>query len=212
MLPTQNKKVETTQDTVSYYVGLFFGGQAVRQTAGEELDVDLVVQGVRQKISEEEVDVSDQEIAMFLQNYFTQKAQAEQAEQATAALEEGKLYLEENKKKHGVFETESGLQFKIIKEGKGKKPTAESQVKCNYEGRLIDGTVFDSSYENGNPATFRLSGVIAGWTEGLQLMKEGAEYEFYIPGNLAYGPNPPGGQIPPNATLIFKVELIEVMD
>ena len=130
---------------------------------------------------------------------------------AETDLEKGEAFLKENAKKEGVKTTASGLQYTVIKEGAGKSPKATDTVKVNYEGKLIDGKVFDSSYKRGEPIEFPLNGVIKGWTEGVQLMKEGATYEFVIPYKLAYGERgTPGGPIPPNATLIFKVELIQV--
>lgn len=124
--------------------------------------------------------------------------------------EEGEKYLSENAKKDGVISTPSGLQYSVIKEGSGKKPKATDKVKCHYEGFLIDGTVFDSSVQRGEPATFGLNQVIAGWTEGLQLMAEGAKYRFFIPYQLGYGAQGAGMAIPPYAALIFDVELLEV--
>jgi FKBP-type peptidyl-prolyl cis-trans isomerase len=126
------------------------------------------------------------------------------------AGEEGKRFLEENAKKEGVQVTPSGLQYKVLTEGFGTKPKATETVVVHYRGTLIDGTEFDSSYKRKEPISFPLNGVIAGWTEGLQLMKTGAKYEFYIPYNLAYGERGAGGVIPPYATLIFEVELLEV--
>ncbi len=125
--------------------------------------------------------------------------------------EEGEKYLAENAKKDGVISLPSGLQYKVIKEGTGKKPKATDRVKCHYEGFLIDGTVFDSSVQRGEPAVFPLNGVIAGWTEGVQLMAEGAKYRFFIPYDLAYGSQGAGAQIPPYAALIFDVELISCL-
>ncbi len=126
-------------------------------------------------------------------------------------MKEGQEFLAANKAKDGVIETSSGLQYKVLEEGTGKSPAATDEVEVNYEGSLIDGRVFDSSYERGESVSFPLNRVIRGWTEGVQLMKEGATYEFYIPAELAYGPNAPRGSIiGPNSTLIFKVELIKV--
>lgn len=209
-IQSKNTKMTTETDTVSYYIGLFFGNQVKQgidqNTANVELDIDLVLKGIKDKVNEAEIELTDDQIGMYLNTFFTQK----QKEQAEEKLEEGKVFLEENKTAPGVFETESGLQFKIIKEGEGEQPTAESTVKCHYEGRLIDGTIFDSSYERGNPAQFALNRVIKGWTEGLQLMKVGAEYEFYVPSDLGYGPQG-SRSIPGNSVLIFKVELIEIV-
>ena len=136
----------------------------------------------------------------------------------TGALQAGKMhkeagekYLAENAKKDGIVTLPSGLQYQVLKEGNGKKPSAKDSVKCHYEGFLIDGTVFDSSVQRGEPAVFGLQQVIAGWTEGLQLMQEGAKYRFFIPYRLAYGEGGAGASIPPYAALIFDVELIQVM-
>lgn len=138
-----------------------------------------------------------------------EEAQAEAEKQAQAFKIQQLAYLEENAKQDGVMETESGLQYRVITEGEGKQPTAESQVTVHYAGKLIDGTEFDSSYRRGTPASFPLNGVIKGWTEGVQLMKEGAKYEFFIPYHMAYGERG-SRSIPPYATLIFTVELISV--
>ena len=130
---------------------------------------------------------------------------------AESDLEKGEAFLKENAKKEGVKTTASGLQYKVLKEGEGKSPKATDTVKVHYKGTLIDGTEFDSSYKRGEPIEFPLNGVIPGWTEGVQLMKEGAKYQFTIPSKIGYGERgTPGGPIPPNATLIFEVELIQV--
>jgi FKBP-type peptidyl-prolyl cis-trans isomerase FklB len=131
-------------------------------------------------------------------------------EMAAANLEKGKKFLAENKKKSGVVETESGLQYEIIKEGKGPKPTLTDRVKCHYKGTLIDGTQFDSSYDRGNPTTFRVNGVIKGWTEALQMMPVGSKWKLYIPADLAYGKRGSEPSIGPNETLIFEVELLDI--
>jgi FKBP-type peptidyl-prolyl cis-trans isomerase FklB len=157
--------------------------------------------------------MTDQECQVVLSE-FQQEMQTRKADNAKAASEknrvDGEAFLAENAKKEGVVTLPSGLQYKVLGEGRGKTPKETSTVTVNYAGKLLDGTEFDSSYKRGEPATFPLNGVIRGWTEGLQLMKEGAKYEFYIPASLAYGENGAGGVIPPNATLIFQVELIAV--
>ena len=140
-----------------------------------------------------------------------ERINAIRAEQGKAAKAEGEKFLAENGKKEGVETLKSGLQYEVLREGNGKKPKATDQVKCHYEGTLINGQVFDSSYKRNEPAVFPLNQVIPGWTEGLQLMQEGAKYRFYIPYILAYGESGAGGSIPPFATLIFDVELLEVM-
>lgn len=144
------------------------------------------------------------------QQIVNERLMAMQEEAGRAARETGEAFLADNAKKEGVVTTESGLQYMVLTEGSGKHPAATDRVKCHYEGRLIDGTVFDSSYRRGEPATFPLNGVIAGWTEGLQLMGEGAKFRFFIPYNLAYGARGAGESIPPYAALVFDVELIEV--
>ena len=137
--------------------------------------------------------------------------QRQQAEAGKAVREEGERYLAENAQKEGVTVLPSGLQYVVLTEGTGAKPKATDRVKCHYEGRLTDGTVFDSSYRRGEPAVFPLNGVIAGWTEGVQLMAEGAKFRFFIPYQLAYGERGAGLSIPPYAALVFDVELIEVV-
>ena len=132
-------------------------------------------------------------------------------DQATQNLQAGQAFLATNKTKSGVVTTASGLQYKVLTMGTGPKPSASNTVQVNYEGRLIDGTVFDSSYKRGEPIEFPLSGVIAGWTEGVQLMPTGSKFEFYIPANLAYGAGGAGGAIGPNETLIFDVELLKIV-
>ena len=145
------------------------------------------------------------------QRTVTEFLQRQQAEAGKAVREEGERYLAENAQKEGVTVLPSGLQYVVLTEGTGAKPKATDRVKCHYEGRLTDGTVFDSSYRRGEPAVFPLNGVIAGWTEGVQLMGEGAKFRFFIPYHLAYGERGAGQAIPPYAALVFDVELIEVV-
>ena len=154
------------------------------------------------------------EAQMTVQSYFQkqeEKLTKEREQKGRAAKEEGEKFLAQNAQKEGVITTKSGLQYIVLKEGNGKAPKATDRVKCHYEGFLIDGTVFDSSVQRGEPAVFGLQQVIAGWTEGLQLMKEGGKTRFFIPYLLGYGPSGAGASIPPYAALIFDVELIEVM-
>ena len=200
-------------DKVSYALGLGIG-QQLAQMGATELNVDDFAQSIKDVLSGSELKVSHREAQQIVQDYFAKKEaamNAARAEQGKAAKEEGEKYLKENAKKDGVITTPSGLQYQVLKEGNGKKPTAKDSVKCHYEGFLIDGTVFDSSVQRGEPAVFGLQQVIAGWTEGLQLMQEGGKYRFFIPYRLAYGEGGAGAMIPPFATLIFDVELIEVM-
>lgn len=161
-----------------------------------------------------EVKLPYEEAGAVLDKYFQELQEenaAKEAEIAAAMKKEGEEFLAENAKKDGVIVLPSGLQYKMLKEGNDKMPSATSQVRCHYEGKFINGHVFDSSYKRGEPAVFGLNQVIAGWTEGLQLMGEGGICELYIPYELAYGEMGSNGAIPPCATLIFKVELLEVL-
>ena len=200
-------------DKVSYALGLGIG-QQLAQMGASELNIDDFAQAIKDVINGSELKVQHREAQQIVQDYFAkqeEKINAQRAEQGKAQKEAGEKYLAENAKKEGVVTTKSGLQYKVLQDGKGKQPTAKDTVMCHYEGFLIDGTVFDSSVQRGEPATFPLQQVIAGWTEGLQLMKEGAKYRFFIPYRLGYGEGGAGASIPPFATLIFDVELIQVI-
>lgn len=199
-------------DKLSYALGIGIGSQLAGMGA-KELNIDDFAQAIKDVISGSELKVDNAEAQTLVQNFFQEqeaKQQAAAAEAGKAAKAAGEAFLAENGKKDGVVTLPSGLQYQVLKEGDGKKPSATDQVVCHYEGTLIDGTVFDSSYQRNQPATFGLNQVIPGWTEGVQLMQEGAKYRFFIPYNLAYGERGAGAQIPPFATLVFDVELIEV--
>jgi FKBP-type peptidyl-prolyl cis-trans isomerase FklB len=201
-------------DKLSYALGLGIGQQLAQMGAGSDLNVDDFAQSIKDVLAGSELKVSHREAQQIVQEYFSKKEEkmnAERAEKGKAAREAGEKYLAENGKKEGVVTLKSGLQYQVLREGNGRKPKATDQVRCHYEGFLIDGTVFDSSVERGEPAVFGLQQVIAGWTEGLQLMQEGAKYRFFIPYRLAYGEGGAGQMIPPYAALIFDVELIEVV-
>lgn len=199
-------------DKVSYALGLGIGHQ-LRDMGASELVVDDFAQAIKDILAGKEPAVGAQEAQKIVQEFFA----AQEAKQRAAAEERGKVakaegekYLAENAKKDGVKVTESGLQYMVLQEGTGKSPKATDKVVCHYEGMLTDGTMFDSSVQRGEPATFGLNQVIKGWTEGLQLMKEGAKFRFFIPYTLGYGAQGAPGAIPPYAALIFDVELIEV--
>ena len=199
-------------DKVSYALGLGIGRQ-LAQMGANDLSIEDFAAAIKDVIAGNELKVSNREAQTIVQEYFRKKEEklnAERAEKGKVAKAEGEKYLAENAKKGGVTVLPSGLQYMVLKEGNGNKPKATDTVKCHYEGFLIDGTVFDSSVQRGEPAEFALNQVIAGWTEGLQLMQEGAKYRFFIPYILGYGEGGAGASIPPFATLIFDVELLEV--
>lgn len=200
-------------DKVSYALGLGIGRQ-LSQMGADSLNIDDFAQAIKDILAGKEAAVSDAEAQTLVKDFFEKqeaKQRAAAAEKFKDTKEKGEKYLAENAKKEGVVTLPSGLQYQVIKEGNGRKPKATDKVKCHYEGMLIDGTLFDSSIQRGEPATFPLNGVIAGWTEGLQLMQEGAKYRFFIPYQLGYGEHGAGASIPPFAALVFDVELIEVI-
>ena len=193
-------------DKISYALGLGIG-QQIKSMNIENFSIEDFTKSISDVIEGKETAFSSREAQMMLQEYFTRK----QKEEAQAHIAEGKAYLDANAKRQGVVVTKSGLQYEVLQEGTGKSPKATDTVRCHYEGRLLDGTVFDSSYKRGEPADFGLNQVIPGWTEGVQLMKEGAKFRFTIPYLLAYGEQGAGASIPPFSTLIFDVELIKVL-
>ncbi|GAB6983309.1 FKBP-type peptidyl-prolyl cis-trans isomerase [Prevotella dentasini] len=200
-------------DKLSYALGIGIGSQLAGMGASE-LNIDDFAQAIKDVVSGNKLQVDHNEAQTLVNNFFAEqeaKQQAAAAEAGKAAKQAGEEFLAANAKNEGVVTLPSGLQYQVLKEGNGKKPKATDQVKCHYEGTLIDGTKFDSSYDRGQAATFGLNQVIAGWTEGVQLMQEGAKYRFFIPYNLAYGERGAGASIPPFAALVFDVELIEVV-
>lgn len=207
-------ELKTEKDKNSYMVGM-----DIARGIGpikDEINVDVMMQAVKDSFAGSKMALTDTEAQTLrgaLQQKMAEKQQAERAAAVTKNKEEGDKFLAANKDKPGVKSTASGLQYQVITEGTGAQPKANSQVKVHYRGTLLDGkTEFDSSYARNEPATFALNQVIAGWTEGLQLMKAGSKYKFFIPSNLAYGENGQGPQIGPNAVLIFDVELLEVLN
>lgn len=200
-------------DKLSYALGIGIGSQLAGMGA-KGLDIDDFAQAVKDVISGTPLKVDNAEAQSLVQAFFKEqedKQRAAAAEAGKVAKAAGESFLADNAKKEGVVVLPSGLQYQVLKEGNGKKPSSTDQVKCHYEGTLIDGTIFDSSYQRNEPATFGLNQVIAGWTEGVQLMSEGAKYRFFIPYNLAYGERGAGAQIPPFAALVFDVELLKVL-
>lgn len=218
--PVQAGDVTLTsqEDKVSYILGLNIGGQFKANEI--QLEEKSFLAGVKAAISDAEPAMSQEDIqatmTAFQQEMIAKHEEAEKKREAEAEAvgkknqEEGAKFLAENGKRDGVKTTSSGLQYEIVEEGKGAKPTADDTVTVHYKGTLIDGTEFDSSFKRNEPATFAVNAVIPGWVEALQLMSEGSKYKLYIPSDLAYGPGGTGGEIGPNATLIFEVELIKV--
>ena len=198
-------------DKVSYALGIGIGRQ-LSQMGAADLNIDDFAQAIKDVIAVD-LKLGDAEAQQIVQEFFAkqeEKQKAEAAEKGKAAKQDGEKFLAENGKKEGVITTASGLQYQVLREGNGQSPKATDTVECHYEGTLIDGTKFDSSYDRGQTATFPLNQVIAGWTEGLQLMKEGGKYRFFIPYELGYGERGAGASIPPFSTLVFDVELVSV--
>lgn len=193
-------------EKLSYALGMVIGHNLKGMNVTNLNSADFA-QAVADVLAGEKTALTDDEAQTTVSTFLQQQ----QEEQSKAARAEGEAFLAENAKKEGVTVLPSGLQYTVLREGEGRKSAATDSVKCHYEGTLTNGTVFDSSYRRGEPATFPLNGVIAGWTEGVQLMAEGAKYRFFIPYNLAYGERGAGQSIPPYAALIFDVELIEVL-
>jgi len=203
-------ELETEKQKLGYIIGMDIGKSLSEQ--GADVDLDSLIDAIRSTFNGEELAMTTEEAAAVRQAYI-QRRQAEQqaeASQAGAAnLAEGQKFLAENKMKEGVQTTESGLQYKVMTMGDGAKPAATQTVKVHYRGTLLDGTEFDSSYARDEPISFALNRVIAGWTEGVQLMPVGSKFMFYIAPELAYGEGG-GGPIPPNSTLVFEVELLDI--
>jgi len=198
-------KVETKIDSLSYALGVMIG-ENFRLQELNGLNLDVFNDAMNKSYNQEKTMMTQEEANILIQNHMNSMKN----ESGTKNLADGQAFLDENKTKEGVITTESGLQYKILKEGEGENPTVNNKVKVHYTGTLINGTVFDSSVERGEPIVFGVSQVIPGWTEGLQLMRPGSKYMFYIPSNLAYGERGAGETIGPNTTLIFEVDLLEI--
>ncbi|MBD0833637.1 FKBP-type peptidyl-prolyl cis-trans isomerase [Aestuariibaculum sediminum] len=215
-----NKALNTEIDSVSYAIGMDVARNI--KTNASEVDKEIFMQGFMNAQDSASLKISEDQVQAILSKYFQKKqadARKKQEEEMIKNAEEkfadnkaeGEKFLEDNKSKEGIQVTDSGLQYEVLKEGTGEKPTPSSRVKVHYHGTLIDGTVFDSSVDRGNPTEFGVTQVIPGWTEGLQLMSVGSKYKFYIPQELAYGYRQSGPNIKPFSTLIFEVELLEIV-
>jgi len=207
----ESPELKTDKEKLSYSMGVATGMQIKRQAV--DVDADMFAKGLKDAVAGGKLQMTEQQVQDTLKA-FQQEMAAKQAEKTKQLAEknkkEGEAFLAENKNKEGVKTLPSGLQYKMITEGTGKSPKATDTVTVNYRGTFVDGTEFDNSYKRGQPATFQVNGVITGWTEALQLLKEGAKCQLFIPSHLAYGEKGAGGIIGPNATLIFEVELLSV--
>lgn len=207
----QENPLKSQKDKVSYSIGIEIGKNLKNQST--DLNPELLARGLQDAFSDKKALLTDEEMKEALIS-FQKEMMAKQQEAAKKLGEknkaEGEAFLAENKKKEGITTLPSGLQYKVIKAGSGKKPKATDTVTAHYQGTLINGTEFDSSYRRGQPVSFPVNGVIPGWSEALQLMEEGAKWQVFIPSNLAYGERGAGRDIGPNATLIFEIELVSV--
>lgn len=192
-------------DKLSYAIGMSMASNLVNSGL-KQIDVESFVKAFTEVINNTSPSMSPEEANQILQDFFSKR----QDEMLSNNLEAGRAFLEENKKKESVITLDSGLQYEILTEGSGAKPKATDSVKCHYHGTLLDGTVFDSSVQRGQPAVFGVNQVIKGWVEALQLMPVGSKWKLYIPSELAYGKQGAGGSIEPNSALIFEVELLGI--
>jgi FKBP-type peptidyl-prolyl cis-trans isomerase FklB len=197
--------LKNNSDSVAYSIGISIGSN-MKKDGLDSLNLEVLKQGIESAIKGDSLLLNSQQSQTVIQDYL----QAKQSQKSSANLEKGKKWLAENKKKPGVIELPDGLQYTVVKEGTGPKPTANDTVRVHYHGTLIDGTVFDSSVERGEPAEFPVGAVIKGWTEALQMMSVGSKYKLFIPSDLAYGDRPAGPTIQAHSTLIFDVELLEI--
>lgn len=204
-----SNQYETHESKASYGIGMNMGTQLLGQSF-DGLEIDIVAQGLKDSFLKVDSAVPSQEIQAAFE-HVTKLMQQQKQEESKGAIEVGQKHLDENANKEGVIVTESGLQYEIISAGEGDMPGLTSKVKTHYHGTLIDGTVFDSSYDRGQPAEFPVNGVIAGWTEALQLMSVGSKWKLTIPYSLAYGEQGAGGAIGPCETLVFDIELLEIV-
>jgi FKBP-type peptidyl-prolyl cis-trans isomerase len=209
----ESKVLKDQKEKVSYVIGVDIGKALQKQ--GMEIQADLVAKGIKDGLAGGKFLMSEQEIQetmMAFQKEMRAKQEESKKQLAETNKKEGEAFLAQNKTKEGVTTLPSGLQYKVVKAGTGKKPKATDTVVTHYKGTLLNGTEFDSSYKRNQPATFKVNAVIRGWTEALQLMEEGAKWILYVPAALAYGERGAGAQIGPNATLIFEVELVSIQE
>ena len=200
-------ELKTDKDKLSYIFGVQVG-QGLR-AEGVELEMDAFTAGIKDMLAGNNSQIDSAQAQILVSDY-QEKKQQEMAKVSAKKQNESSTFLANNAKKDGVFVTASGLQYKIVEKGKGKSPTSENKVIAHYTGKLLDGTVFDSSHDRGEPATFPVSGVIKGWQEALPMMKEGGKWQIVVPANLAYGDRCVGNLILPNETLIFDIELVSI--
>jgi FKBP-type peptidyl-prolyl cis-trans isomerase len=205
-------KLENEMQKVSYSMGYQLS-KSMKQD-GVELDIPAFTQAIKDVFADKDPRINEEDMRKALTDFqksMMKKRQETREKEGKENMKEAENFLKKNKDEEGVQVTDSGLQYKILEEGKGKSPTADDKVKVHYKGTLLDGTQFDSSYERGKPAEFFVKGVIPGWTEALQLMKEGSKWQIWIPPDLGYGERGAGRDIKPNSLLIFEVELLEVL-
>tara|TARA_R110002167_G_scaffold29645_10_gene98890 strand:+ start:1052 stop:1666 length:615 start_codon:yes stop_codon:yes gene_type:complete len=202
-------QIDSVEQKVSYGIGLQMGSQ-LRENSIEGLEVDLVLEGLRTAFSGESASVSNEDLQAAF-SALNERRQAAAEANAGAAEAEGLSYLTENALREAVTVTDSGLQYEVLVEGSGAKPSASSTVRTHYHGTFIDGRIFDSSVDRNQPAEFPVGGVIAGWTEALQMMGVGSKWRLVVPSKLGYGAQGAGGSIPPHCTLVFEVELLDIL-
>lgn len=212
VLASEKLELKTEKEKASYAIGFDMGSSLKKNDL--DIDADVLGKAIKDVLSGSKTLMTEQEVKttlMALQKDMQAKQQAKTKSLGEKNKKEGEVFLAQNKTKKGVKTLESGLQYKVLTAGKGKSPKASDTVTVNYRGTLIDGTEFDSSYKRGQPASFPVGGVIKGWTEALQLMKEGSKWQLFIPADLAYGESgTPGGPVGPNAVLLFEVELLSI--
>lgn len=201
-----NKEIKTKEEKLSYALGMSIASNLINSGV-RSLNIDLFAQALKDLFGGQQPAISPEEANQILENFMNGGA----GNNAEQNLQDGLAFLAENSVREGVVKLASGLQYQVLTQGSGKKPGLKDKVRCHYHGTLIDGTVFDSSVQRGKPAEFPVSGVIGGWIEALQLMPVGSKYRLFIPSDLAYGARGAGGTIGPNSTLIFDVELLEIL-